>query len=123
MTHPEVTRFFMTVTEAVHLVLQAAADGPGGRTLILNMGDPVNITSIAHQLIRASGRDIEVQFVGLRAGEKLHETLTADNEFVEDSLHPLVTQVSVKPLSLSATNITAVEPEEFTGALERLALE
>jgi FlaA1/EpsC-like NDP-sugar epimerase len=86
VTHPEVTRFFMTVREAVELVLQAAALSPGaeiaddrGTICILDMGDPVKIVDLAQQMIRLAGlrhgRDIEIEFVGLRPGEKLHEQL------------------------------------------------
>jgi FlaA1/EpsC-like NDP-sugar epimerase len=86
VTHPEVTRFFMTVREAVELVLQAAALAPSspsadlrGKICVLDMGEPVKIVDLAEQMIRLAGlrpgRDLEIEFVGLRAGEKLHEEL------------------------------------------------
>ena len=86
VTHPEVTRFFMTVREAVELVLQAAALSPGpasagerGKICVLDMGEPIRIVELAEQMIRLAGlrpgRDVEFEFVGLRPGEKLHEEL------------------------------------------------
>ena len=79
VTHPEMTRYFMTITEAAQLILEASAMGEGGHIYVLDMGHPVQITNLAEQLIKLSGkepgRDIEIVFTGLRAGEKLHEEL------------------------------------------------
>ena len=78
ITHPEITRFFMTIPEAVSLVLQAFAIGEHGDILVLDMGNPVRILDLAHSLIRQCGRspsEIKIEFVGLRPGEKLHEDL------------------------------------------------
>lgn len=100
VTHPEVTRYFMTVSEAVHLVLKAASIGSSGETLILDMGQPVRIDDVARHLIAKSGKDIEIVYTGIREGEKLHEVLVGEGEGEggEHPLHPLVTHVKVGPL-------------------------
>lgn len=100
VTDPDVTRYFMTVGEAVHLVLQAAAIGCSGTTLILDMGVPVRIADVAEQLIELSGRNVEVTYVGLRPGEKLHEVLIGSDEVEESTSHSLITQVTVGNLSI-----------------------
>lgn len=96
VTHPDVTRYFMTVSEAVHLVLQAALIGENGEVLILDMGKPVRIDDVAKQMIKKSGRNIEVVYTGLRDGEKLEEVLTSADEFPDRRVHPLITHVKVQ---------------------------
>ncbi len=82
ITHPEVTRYFMTITEAAQLVIQASAMGKGGEVFLLEMGAPVKVHDLARQMIdlatRGTGRSIEIVFTGLRPGEKLHEELMVD---------------------------------------------
>ena len=95
---PEVTRYFMTVKEAVHLVLEALVVGSNKETLILDMGNPVRILDVAHQMIRASGQKIEIVFTGLRPGEKLHETLYSENEKIQMKSHPKIMHTFVRSL-------------------------
>jgi FlaA1/EpsC-like NDP-sugar epimerase len=100
ITSPGVTRYFMTVEEAVHLLLQAAADGENGETLILDMGEPIQIEAIAKKLIAASSKSIEIQFTGLRKGEKLHESLIGEKELILNPINKNIVRVSVEPLTL-----------------------
>ncbi|SHO81413.1 UDP-N-acetylglucosamine 4,6-dehydratase [hydrothermal vent metagenome] len=80
VTHPEITRYFMLIPEACELVLQAGAIGKGGELFILDMGEPIKIVDLASRMIELSGRDdIEIEFTGLRAGEKLYEELLIDD--------------------------------------------
>lgn len=99
VTHPDVTRFFMTIPEAVELVIQAGAIGQPGEVLILDMGDPVRIVDVARQMIDIARSDAEIVFTGLRPGEKLHEELIGSGERDERPMHPLIAQVAVPPLS------------------------
>ncbi|MCX5796591.1 MAG: nucleoside-diphosphate sugar epimerase/dehydratase [Elusimicrobia bacterium] len=92
VTHPEVTRYFMTTEEAVQLILQACALGGGGEIFVLNMGEPVKVVEVARNLILLSGlepdRDIKIVFTGLRPGEKLYEELFRDGDIRRDTGHP-----------------------------------
>jgi FlaA1/EpsC-like NDP-sugar epimerase len=119
VTHPDVTRFFMTIQEAVQLVIQAAAIGRDGEALVLDMGEPVRIDDVARQLIELSGRDVEIEYTGLRQGEKMHEALFADSEPDERPVHPLVSHVEVPPLSLLAARALA-PGEEATNVITAL---
>lgn len=95
VTDPDVTRYFMTVQEAVQLVIQAAAIGRDGEALVLDMGEPVSIDGVARQLIDLSGKEIEVVYTGLRDGEKMHEELWGDGETDLRPVHSRVSHTSV----------------------------
>lgn len=99
VTHPEATRFFMTIPEACQLVVQAGAIGRTGEVLILDMGDPVRILDIAHRMIEMSGKRIDIVFTGLRDGEKLHEDLIGTGEHDDRPYHPKITHARVSELS------------------------
>jgi len=98
VTHPDATRYFMTIEEAVQLVLQAGAIGEGGTVLVLDMGDPINIAEVAQQLAQTVKPPCPIEFVGLRRGEKLHEDLFAKSEMPNPTAHPLIRSVAVPPL-------------------------
>ncbi len=99
VTHPDVTRYFMTIPEAVQLVIQAGAIGRDGEALVLEMGEPVRIVDVARQLIEMAHRDVEIVFTGLRDGEKLHEELLGTGEVDERPYHPRISHVTVPPLA------------------------
>lgn len=122
VTDPGVTRFFMTVGEAVQLVLQAAVVGDSGKALVLDMGVPVEIAHLARQLIDASGKDVEIVYSGLRPGEKMHEVLFAPGEGASPTAHPLITGVPVVPVGLQDVPDprTMHEPEQFLDTMSRV---
>jgi FlaA1/EpsC-like NDP-sugar epimerase len=98
VTHPEVTRFFMTIEEAVELVIQAAAIGRDGEVLVLDMGVPVRIADVARRLVAQANRPVRIEYTGLRLGEKLHEMLFAADEEDRRPVHELISHVHVPPL-------------------------
>jgi len=97
VTHPDMKRYFMTIPEAVHLVLQASAMSTGGENYILDMGQPVRIVDLAEDLIRLSGlepgKDIEIVFTGIRPGEKLTEDLWEKGFAYSPTIHPDINRV------------------------------
>jgi len=106
VTDPEMTRYFMSIAEAVELVLQSAALAEGGEVFMLDMGEPVRILDLAKRMIRLTGRqegrDIEIQIVGRRPGEKLQEELHHPEEGLGDTAHPSIRRVVPAPEQLSA---------------------
>jgi FlaA1/EpsC-like NDP-sugar epimerase len=116
VTHPEMTRFFMTIPEATSLVVQAGAMGGRGQVYVLDMGKPVKIVDLARQMIELSGRteeQVPIAFVGARAGEKLHEELWNNGEAVGPTSHPKIMRAARPP-------IEAVWLEDELAELERL---
>ena len=104
VTHQDVTRYFMTIPEASQLVLQAGSMGKGGEIFLLDMGEPVKIADLAEELIRLSGlephEDIEIQFTGLRPGEKLFEELLIDGEGIQPTEHRKILVAAARTVGL-----------------------
>ena len=102
VTHPEATRYFMTIPEAAQLVIQAGAMGKGGEIFVLDMGEPVRILDLAKDIIRLSGleveRDIDIVFVGLRPGENLHEEIFAEDEQPRPTTHEKIMATQPRPV-------------------------
>lgn len=96
VTHPEVTRYFMTIPEAVRLVVQAGAIGSPAEVLVLDMGEPVKIVDLAQQLIDLLKPGTRIEFTGLRPGEKLHEVLIAKSEVGTARIHPRITHTTAE---------------------------
>ena len=109
VTHPEVSRYFMTANEAIQLVLQATAIGRDGEVLVLDMGEQVRIADIARRLVAATAREVDIVFTGLRPGEKLTEDLLGHGEIAERPYHPLIRHVPVPPLPPG--QVTGLDPD------------
>jgi FlaA1/EpsC-like NDP-sugar epimerase len=123
VTHPEVTRYFMTIPEAVGLVLQATFMGQGGEIFVLDMGRPVKIVDLARQLIELHGlrpdEDIEIRFTGLRPGEKLFEELSHHRENHAPTTHPKVMRFVGEPVPLEQLQAALATLERQLHTLER----
>ena len=119
VTHPDVTRYFMTIPEACQLVLQAGAIGRKGEVLILDMGEPVRILDIANKMISLSGKDLKVRFTGLREGEKLHEDLHAVNEAHDTPFHDKISHSSVNKIAVEHLTKEVWDGFVATGPEER----
>ena len=113
VTHRGVTRYFMTISEAVQLVIQAGAIGSSGEALVLDMGTPVSIYDVAKQLVANSGKPVEIEIVGLRAGEKVHEELFGDGEVDTRPRHPLISHVPVLPVDLGLLTPNPIDAREI----------
>jgi FlaA1/EpsC-like NDP-sugar epimerase len=102
ITHPDMTRYFMTIPEAVSLVVQAGGIGGAGDVFVLDMGEPVKIVDLARNMIRLSGKqpdkEIEIEFIGTRPGETLYEKLWTDDESVSATEHPKIRRLSRHPI-------------------------
>jgi FlaA1/EpsC-like NDP-sugar epimerase len=109
VTHKGVTRYFMTISEAVQLVIQAGAIGNSGEVLVLDMGKPVSIYDVATRLVSNSQKPVSIEIVGLRAGEKVHEELFGDGEVDTRPKHPLISHVPVIPIK---TEILLADPKD-----------
>ena len=108
VTDPEVTRYFMTIEEAVQLVIQAGAIGDNGEALVLDMGEPVRIADVARQLVAQAPRPVEIVYTGLRPGEKLHEDLLGTWEVDVRPRHPLISHVPVPALAIDEVSSVLV---------------
>jgi FlaA1/EpsC-like NDP-sugar epimerase len=126
VTHAEMTRYFMTIPEAVQLVIQAGAIGGRGQVYVLDMGEPVRIVDLADTMIRLSGkepgRDIQIEFVGARPGEKLHEELWSADETVTPSSHEAILLVTRPPIDPMWLEVELEELEQLVEAGETLEL-
>ena len=113
VTHPEMTRYFMTIPEAAQLVLEAAATGAGGQIFLLDMGEPVKIADLARQMIVLSGfrpgADIDITYTGIRPGEKLFEELKIDGEDIAPTVHPKVMVWKHQPVPWDAVTVAMDE--------------
>ena len=123
VTHPEMTRYFMTIQEASQLVLQAAATGAGGQIFLLDMGEPVKIVDLARQMITLTGfrpgEDIDIVFTGIRPGEKLFEELRTEGEGIQPTVHPKVLVWQSRPTDWGKVQTTLEELEELQNCPDR----
>ncbi|WP_445258370.1 polysaccharide biosynthesis protein [Nocardioides aurantiacus] len=117
VTDPRVTRYFMTIREAVQLVIQAGAIGSRGDVMVLDMGEPIAIRDVAQQLIALSGKPVDVVFTGLRDGEKMHEELFGDHELDVRPEHPLISHAEVPDFAPEAAR--RMDPYQAASVVSR----
>lgn len=110
VTHEDITRYFMTIPEAARLVLQAQAIGTRGEIFVLEMGEPVRIIDLAKKMIALSGIPAEIEIVGLRPAEKLHEVLVHEDEALVETESPRILKLATLPAL----------PDDLDGQVERL---
>ena len=129
VTHPEATRYFMTIAEACQLVIQAGGIGRPGEVLILDMDEPVSILEIAKRMIAMSGKDIDIVFTGLRPGEKLHEELAGVDESLERPFHPKISHAHAEALAPERLDreqwlarMSSAPRENDTAVIERIGV-
>ncbi len=124
VTHPEVVRYFMTVEEAVQLVIQAGAIGKSGEALVLDMGEPVRIADVARRLASHADRRVDISYTGLRPGEKLVEARLGTGEVDQRPVHPLISHVDVPPLDPGRARRIELSRsrDELVGILQELSL-
>jgi FlaA1/EpsC-like NDP-sugar epimerase len=133
VTHPEIKRFFMTIPEAVQLVLQASVMGRGGEVFVLDMGEQIKVADLARNMIVLAGlvpgKDVDIVFTGLRPGEKLYEELFEDGERVEPTTHPKIHRAVGTPVPVGElgewleslpTALPQTDEEELLRDLKRL---
>jgi len=122
ITHPDMTRYFMTIPEACQLIMQAAVMGRGGEIYVLNMGEPIKITYLAEQMIRLGGKkageDIKIVYTGLRPGEKLFEELFHDQENLSHTGHDKILLAQSRKVDWGLVTETVVELEEASAAYD-----
>jgi FlaA1/EpsC-like NDP-sugar epimerase len=123
VTHPDVTRYFMTADEAVQLVLQASVIGGSGEVLILDMGEPVRIADLARRLSAQAIHPVEIVYTGLRPGEKLTEDLLGPGEVDYRPHHPLVRHARVAALDPAELSVLTLDddPEKLRRRLAECA--
>lgn len=117
VTHPDVTRYFMTADEAVQLVLQAAVIGRDGEVLVLDTGEQIRIAGMARRLAATVPRQVDIVYTGLRPGEKPAEDLLGEDERDERPYHPLNRHVPVSPLPPDA--VTGLDPADALAGLRK----
>jgi FlaA1/EpsC-like NDP-sugar epimerase len=136
VTHPEMTRFFMTIPEAVQLIVQAGAMAERGQVYVLDMGEPVKILDLAEKMIRLSGKEpyteVPIEFIGPAPGEKLHEVLAGDGETESPSPHPAIRRLTRPPVDASWLELELAvlqrladegDVEELVAELDRIVRE